>query len=522
MGNSTRDTPKELQDALTASDVVAVKSEQQRVEEALLDTLAELGGQRVSDDDLIFRGRQLVIPETMTARDAITYLNDHIEQQEEETRFDRIFRFRPWDGAHALQNALRKVFGTAGIGKPTYTFFGKNPPAMRSINIGVGETTQVPWGELAVPLFKGTMYLTATEDEELGQLFHLVVDAPRKYRKHVEGLFGVVQRELEENSIYRSKAIDGQDNAEYLPLDGVNPDKVIYSDEVVGQLNANVWSLLEHTDTMRKLNMPLKRSVLLEGPYGTGKTLAAFLTAKVAVENGWSFIYCRPGKDSLDSVMATARLYQPSVVFFEDVDILAENGERDNVTRLLDLFDGITSKGTEIICILTTNHKERIHKGMVRPGRLDAMIHIGSLDQSGCQRMIEAVVSENMRGDLNYEAIFASMEGFFPAFVKEAIDRTVRYAIARQAHESPDTPIALDRLILVTEDFVQAAEGLRPQLDMLDGANEGKTPDTLTTATRGIVREVLDETKVHLPSVGETDGRLKQPVENGALATRVK
>src|SRR6185436_54082 len=97
-----------------------------------------------------------------------------------------------------------------------------------------------------------------------------------------------------------------------------------------------VWTLLEHTQRMRELGMPLKRAVLFEGDYGTGKTLGAFLTAQIAVDNGWSFHYCRPGRDNIEEVMQTARLYQPSVVFFEDVDTLTESGDRDTVSRLLD------------------------------------------------------------------------------------------------------------------------------------------------------------------------------------------
>lgn len=462
------------------------KTEQQLLEDNILQTLAALGGQRVTDDSLIQRGSQMVLPSTMSPVDAIKYLEDHIEQQEEETRFTRTFKFRPWDGASAVQKALVKVFGTAGIGKPTWTFFGKKPPEMRTINIGPTETMQVPWGKLAVPLFGGSMYLGSVEDPDLGSLFSLTIDAPRKYRAHIEGLFLTIQSVLNTESIYKGQAIDGQENAEFLDLSGVDPRKVIYSDEVIAQLDANLWSVIKHTETMRRMGIPRKRAVLLEGPYGTGKTLGAFLTAQIAVPNGWTFVYCRPAKDSLSSVMATARLYQPSVVFFEDVDILAESGERDAVARLLDLFDGITAKGTELMLVLTTNHKERIHKGMVRPGRLDAMIHIGALDLNGCRRMIEASVPEGSLGDeMDYEAIFEAMEGFLPAFVKEAIDRTLRYAISRSDGE-------VDDLVLETEDFVLAANGLRPQLDMMLDAGEGKVPDPLGTAIRNEVRRAVD------------------------------
>jgi hypothetical protein len=486
--------------------VAPEKTEQQVLEDNLLDTLAALGGQRITDDSLIQQGNQLVLPATMSPVDAIRYLEDHIEQQEEETRFTRTYKFRPWDGASAVQKSLIKVFGTAGIGKPTWTFFGKKPPEMRAINVGPTETMQVPWGQLAVPLFGGKMFLGVSEDNELGQLFVLTVDAPRKYRAHIEGLFRVVQQTLESESIYKGQAIDGQEDAEFLDLSGVDPRKVVYSDEVLAQLDANLWSVIRHTDVMRRMNIPRKRAVLLEGPYGTGKTLGAFLTAQVAVPNGWTFIYCRPTRDSLATVMATARLYQPAIVFFEDVDILAESGDRDAVARLLDLFDGITAKGTELMLVLTTNHKERIHRGMVRPGRLDAMIHIGALDLSGITRMIEATAPQGtLDEDIDYEAVYEAMEGFLPAFVKEAIDRTLRYAISRSEGEVED-------LMLTTEDFVLAASGLRPQLDLMNGAGEGKIPDPLGTAMRHEMRRAVDGVDIK-----ELDGAtvFRTKTENG-------
>jgi hypothetical protein len=99
---------------------------------------------------------------------------------------------------------------------------------------------------------------------------------------------------------------------------------------------------------MRDEKMPLKRAILFEGDYGTGKTLAAFLTAQIATANGWSFHYCRPGRDNIATVMKTARLYQPAVVFFEDVDTIAEGGDADDVSQLLDIFDGNHREGHRV------------------------------------------------------------------------------------------------------------------------------------------------------------------------------
>jgi SpoVK/Ycf46/Vps4 family AAA+-type ATPase len=72
--------------------------------------------------------------------------------------------------------------------------------------------------------------------------------------------------------------------------------------------------------------VPLKRGVLLEGPYGTGKTLTAFVTAKKCVENGWTFIML-DRVAALKEALTFARMYAPAVVFAEDIDRSVE-GER--------------------------------------------------------------------------------------------------------------------------------------------------------------------------------------------------
>lgn len=473
------------------------------VDRKILDTLAKLAGEKFNEDEITREGTKLVLPESMTPQKAVKVLNAHIEQQETTTTFSKTFPYRPWDGALAFQRAVKRLTGTTGIGKGTAMgglagFGGSNPPQMLNVPTGVDTEEQVPWGSIEIPLFEATAELAAKRDYDLGNLFVLSIDAKRKYRAAIQGLFLLIQEELEERSIYRGQAFDGEGMPNFIDLRSVDESKVIYSDDVMVQLDANLWSLLEHSQSMRDSGLPLKRAVLLHGPYGTGKTLAAFLSAKKAVANGWTFVYCRPGKDDLEDVMQTARLYQPSVVFFEDVDVISDGSTagRDTVSRLLDVFDGIQAKGTELMAVLTTNHPEKIHKGMVRPGRLDAVIEVGALDQAGVGRMLSALVPEkDLDMDIDLTKIYDAMEGFLPAFVKEAIDRAIRYSISRNGGKVAK---------LGTDDFVYAANGLRPQLDMMNGALENVQRVTIER----LIAEASNERM--LEAIGELKEEIKR------------
>lgn len=477
----------------------------QTTSEQLLDTLAELGGRSVKPDDITFEGTRFIVPAAMTLMDAARFLVAKEQEELTVVHFDRTFPYRPYDGARAAAAVFRRTFGAA---VQVSTMF--DPAGLVTVNTSIDTTEQVPWGQITVPLLPDAVIHFVTETDPRGDLFRIVVEGPRKYRHHVDGLFALVDAELATNSLYRGKAIAG--DMTFLDLRHVDPTNVTYSADVMTQLQANLWALIEHTEAMRDHGVSLKRSVLLYGPYGSGKTMAAYLTAKVAEQNGWSFHYCRPGLDDLDSVMQTAMLYQPAVVFFEDIDTLSDprSIRAGGVSRLLDTFDGIAAKGAEVICVMTTNHVDRIHKGMIRPGRLDALIHIGHLDRNGCEVLIRNVIPDTLLDpDTDFGVVFEAMRGYLPAFVREAVDRSLRYAIALgHGHAAR----------IGTQALVDAANGLRAQHDLMHAAEEHSVePDSLTAAMSAVVENVVSEHAGYLAErVDDAAGSLSGDIEKAA------
>ncbi len=455
-----------------------------KTEEELFRTLAELGGELIADDDVVFEGKRFILPHGLTMKEAAVFLIQKMDSEDQKVEYSRTFNYRPWDGARCTDLAVRKTFG---MFIQRQGGMWSSPPQLITIPNSVDSVVEVPWGQLNIPSMPETVLtLSQTRHPELGLLFKIEAYGPKKDRFKIQGLFEVIEHELRTNSMYRGKAFDGQEKPEFLDLSGIDEKKVVYSEEVMTQLDASVWSLLKFTEKMRETGLPLKRSVLFEGTYGTGKTLGAFLTAKYAIENSWTFIYCRPGRDNLLETLRTAKLYQPAVVFMEDVDIIAESGgSQDHVAQMLDAFDGISSKNTEILCVLTTNHRENIHKGMLRPGRLDAVISIGSLDTAGVERLVKATIKGNIEEEVDWEVIGTEMAGFVPAYVKEAADRAVRYTMSRGGGEIG---------MVTQDDLVHAARGLRPQLELMEAATDKKvTGDTLEGLIGSIVEEIIDE-----------------------------
>ena len=454
----------------------------------ILAKLAELGGRMHHDDDITYSGDKLIIPTTMTIERAIKFLTKKHQELEKHTTFNKTFNYRPWDGAYCMWNVFKRTFGAVAH-RGTMGMFGPNPPQMMSIATGYNQEEQVPWGVFELPLLPGVTFESdQSHHPEFGPLFALSASGPKKYAAEVQGIFILVEEELKNNSMYRGKAFDGQIMPEFMDLSGVDPDQVVYSKEVMTQLEVNVWAQLRHTEQFVNEGIPLKRAVLIHGPYGTGKTLAAILTGQEAEANGWTFIKGRPGRDDLAFVMQTARLYQPAVVFYEDVDKVsdAETLSENGISRLLDDFDGIGAKDTRILMVLTTNHPERIHKGMARPGRLDAMIKIDELDVEGTAKLVKCRVADRLAEEIDWDAVFEASKGYKPAFVTEFADRAIRYAMSRTNGDMAEVK-------LETEDLVFAASGLRPQFEVMEGAKDRHQKPELEQALSATVKSVMRE-----------------------------
>lgn len=452
----------------------------------LMASIAELGGQGFKEEDIVFEGNKLVLPEMFRGdlKKAIRFIQTKVAEEEETAEFSRTFKFRPWDGAYNAYQAFKKAFGMVH-GKTTMSFFGPNPPRYIQIPISFNKTEEVPWGAFTLPILENTtIYFESGHDREYGDVFTINVSAPRKHRFIIEGLFKLVQTELEEHSIYRGKAVDGANN--FLDLSGVNEARVVYSKQARAELEANVWAFMERADDYKKLGMPTKRSVLLHGTFGTGKSLTANVTALRAEKAGWTFIMARPGKDNFETVMQTAKLYQPAVVFMEDAEQFASNtGDDAQLSKILDIFDGISSKSIKMMVVMTTNHPDRLTEGMRRPGRIDQFISISNLDNDGVQKLIEITLNGSVAPDIDWEQVCEANAGYTPAFVKEGADRAIRYAVARGSN--------IKDIKITTEDLVYSANSLREQYVWMGNDVNNVKVTTMDTLIGNSIRRTVGE-----------------------------
>lgn len=447
--------------------------------------------------DLERTGTKLVIPEKMTIPNAIDTLQRIQKYEEEVTEVKEVFGGFVWDAAIACQKAMERIFGWVSAEKTPIEMMGMvmghQPPEIINVPTGPGETTPVPMGRFTVPGVDGRMDTGITQVEGRAA-FYFVATVKRKHEEAIQRIFKMAKEIMVTESVYRGKAFklrlkDNDGNnlkmpmPKFLALTKVKPNELVFATDVQEAISTNLFTVIENTEECRKFQIPRKRGVLLYGPYGTGKTLAAHVTAKKCTENGWTFLYCERA-DELSEMVKLAHQYQPSVVFCEDID-RAVSGERSvEMDDILNIIDGIESKNVELMVILTTNHVQNLNKALLRPGRLDAVINVLPPDAEAVQKLLRIYGRGLIPENADLAKVGKILDGTIPAVIRECAER----AKLSQIKLNQGTEME-GRLIITPEALLDAAKGMKNQLDLLKETVPVKlAPERLGEALQEIVK----------------------------------
>lgn len=486
---------------------------------AIVEKLTELGGGHFTVDEGVTYhqngSQQIVLPKGMAPATGAKALMAKAQADKETVSVNRTFLCTPGDGAVNFQRAIKQVCGIVGIGKPTMTMFGPQPPETIEVVTGTGpnDRMKVPWGRLDVPPLEGAMYLGAERHKDYGFIFNVACEVPKKMETAVLGLFKIVEGLLETDSIYLGKTFVGvgtdigSPERTFMDPYRIKREEVVYADNVYRILDTEVWGVIRMADVLQGAGQPVNTKHLLYGPYGTGKTLAGALTAQVAQENGWTTIQCHTGKDDIEKVIRWAKLYAKSnrgvVIFVEDIDVLIDTSEgedKEKMSRMMDLFDGFDSKNNRVMMVMTSNHLEAFDAPFTRQGRFDNLIHVDALDKQGVERLLYALFPEHkLAADLDFEQIYTAMEGYEPAFIRGSFNRVVRSSIVRTGKTDA---------VLTTKDFVVAAEALREQHNIHSAKiDKPKTKKDLGHHFREAFKDVLGG---HYVDLANETGRIAE------------
>jgi transitional endoplasmic reticulum ATPase len=396
----------------------------------------------VFEVDVIRVGEKLILPEGLDLNDAIGVLQRKAKEEEQEVNVSHDFNMTPPEGAIAFLRTLTEMFGFVSP-KESPGFFGPKPPEYVSFETSPGVTESVPWGRLSIPGINGYL-TTAINWIDGAPRFRIAGVVRGKHKATVQKIADNMRKRTD--SLYRGKAIIaafpklGEETAiddyfpKFMPLPNINADDLIFSDEIQDLIATAVFTPIEHSQVCRDNGISLKRGILLEGPYGTGKTLTATVTARKCVENGWTFLYLKNVKD-LPRAIDFAKQYTPITIFAEDIDqVLSDPDHRDEeVNAVLNSIDGIDSKNLEILTVLTTNNVDKITTAMLRPGRLDTVVPVRAPDAKAAVRLVKLFAGSQIAADQDFTAVGERLAGCIPAMIQEVVKRSKLGAVRRAA-----------------------------------------------------------------------------------------
>lgn len=432
-------------------------------------TLAE-AGKRLHVTDIVTHGESLTIPEGMSLANAMDLIKRRMEYENQVASFVEDFDAFPWDGAHALWKVLAAKYGWAS-GLPTPGFFGDTPPTMVSIEVGVGKFASIPWGRVAIPGVDGFLDLGVTmKGNRL--IFKISVTTKRKNEPDVKALCRLVREYLATDSIYKGQAIKvrfrddkggilAMPEPKFLNVEGIGQADLIYSDNVQDDVETNLFTPIVRMKDCKAAGIPFKRGCLLAGDFGVGKTLAARIAAKLAVEAGISYIYCARA-DEFAQAVEFAHQYQPAVVFCEDIDRVMTGDRSVSVDDVLNIIDGLDSKRSDVMVVLTTNAVNDVTQAMLRPGRLDAVIEVTKPDAKATERLLRHYGKGVISSNADLKAVSEALKGNIPAVIAEVVKRSKLSALKR-------TPVGTHEIVVDEVALREAAYTMETQLRLLEG-----------------------------------------------------
>jgi len=215
---------------------------------------------------------------------------------------------------------------------------------------------------------------------------------------------------------------------------GVPDGKKVTFDDVAG-VDEEKAELQEIVDFLRdpekftKIGARIPHGLLLVGPPGTGKTL---LARAVAGEAGVQFLsisgsdfvelYVGVGASRVRDLFEQAKRIAPAIIFIDEIDAVGRkrgsgmggghDEKEQTLNQLLVEMDGF-NHNAGVIVLAATNRPDILDPALLRPGRFDRRIHIGSPDAKGREEILKVhAKNKKLDGGVDLSVVARSTVGF--------------------------------------------------------------------------------------------------------------
>jgi len=376
---------------------------------------------------------------TKPYNEILAHLESEIENAGRMTNFDYKIPCFMNDGIYQLNRAIEEIIGVAHVqaGKQP-SGGGDRPMDTIDIQLANGTRKKVPYGNIDLPDMGEGAIIQIGYANNL-KVLHVRGKCQFKFNPLIDKIIARTKELLNTDSIYKNQtfeinaSIDGG-QPQIVDLKGLDKEIMILSQETEGALSP-LYARILHAENCKKAGIPMKFGAILEGPYGTGKTLLAFKLAQLANEHNWAAIYLKSPELLADTLRMAKTLDKNGngiIVFTEDIDQVTRGERTVALQDILNTLDGGDTKDMNVIALFTTNHLEQIDPTFLRGKRIGTIISMSYLDAFTAEKYVAAFCKKiNLEGNFTpvYELIGSS--NIAPAFMAEIIENVKSTMVIR-------------------------------------------------------------------------------------------
>jgi transitional endoplasmic reticulum ATPase len=219
---------------------------------------------------------------------------------------------------------------------------------------------------------------------------------------------------------------------------GMRDVKTIFERDVI-------LPLIEH-DLYAKYKVPLPNGVLLYGPPGCGKT---FFAKKLSEQIKFNFldtkpssigsIYVHGSQLEIKRIFEDAEKNRPTLIFFDEIEALVPNRSHADVSyhykaevnEFLSQLDNCHKKG--ILVVGATNLIRNIDPAILRPGRFDKKIFVGTPDLEARIEAFKIHMKDRPQEDIKWLFLAEMTENYTYAEIEHIVNEAGRIAISKKS-----------------------------------------------------------------------------------------
>lgn len=206
----------------------------------------------------------------------------------------------------------------------------------------------------------------------------------RPYLQHIHSVYYEIEQTRKDVRLYMNVEREPERNGRWMSVPFTHPatiDTVVMDSDLKNRVKSDLEGFLKSKQYYHRLGRVWKRSYLLYGPAGTGKSTFVAAMGKFLGYDVYDIDLSKVSDDS-DLKMLLLQSTSKSLIVIEDLDrCLLEKSTAVTFSGILNFIDRIISCcGEERVMVFTMTGKDQIDPTILRPGRVDFHIHFPLCD----------------------------------------------------------------------------------------------------------------------------------------------